>query len=131
MSTLTDSIRLADIYSPAFVPVQNDRAVARCHYHSIELDPVFPGAEIVEKLWRTLAPRESAARTQSDELAEERLNTITHGLGLLASAAAVAYLLMAVVATGDRLRMASCGVYGATLVLMYAASTSLHAARRP
>jgi len=43
----------------------------------------------------------------------------------------VVYLLTSVVMVGGWLRIASCGVYGVSLVLMYAASTSLHAARQP
>src|SRR5205085_9973071 len=57
--------------------------------------------------------------------------SITHGLGLAMSAAGVACLLTATTATGNWLRVASCGIYGATLIMMYAASTSLHAARNP
>ncbi len=52
-------------------------------------------------------------------------------MGLALSAAAVAYMLTFAVTMGGSFRVVSCGVYGATLVLMYAASTSLHAARKP
>src|SRR5262245_58301957 len=62
---------------------------------------------------------------------EERLNAITHGLGFAVSAAAVAYLLAMVVEAGGWLRLAGCGVYGASLLLMYATSTGLHAAKCP
>jgi len=72
-----------------------------------------------------------ARRTAAEELAEERINAITHGLGLALSVAAVAYLLTLVVSAGGWLRMASCGVYGVSLLMMYAASTSLHWERRP
>jgi len=104
---------------------------AAIHFPAIELDPVFPGMEIVAKLANALSRPEDATRDEVEELAEERLNAITHGLGLAVSAAAVAYLLAFAVTTGGWFRVASCGVYGATLVLMYAASTSMHAARRP
>jgi hemolysin III len=70
-------------------------------------------------------------RTAGELLEEERLNAITHGLGFAISAVAVAYLLVVVVMAGSWLRVASCGVYGASLLLMYAASTGLHAARCP
>lgn len=70
-------------------------------------------------------------RSADEELQEELLSAATHGLGLLLSAAAVAYLLAFVITLGGWVRLASCGVYGASLVMMYAASTALHSARRP
>jgi hemolysin III len=69
-------------------------------------------------------------RSVDEEQQEELLSALTHGLGLLISAAAVAYLLTFVLTLGGWMRLASCGVYGSSLLAMYAASTALHAARR-
>jgi hemolysin III len=110
---------------------QTSTQTAAVHFPTVELDPVFPGMEIVAKLAGALSRPEEATRDEAEELAEERLNAITHGLGFVVSAAAVVYLVAFAVTADDWLRAVSCGVYGATLVLMYAASTSLHAARRP
>jgi hemolysin III len=104
---------------------------AAIQFSAIELEPVFPGLEVVTKAMRALSRPARSARTASEELAEERLNAITHGLGLAISTVAVAYLFMFAGMGGGCLRVASCGVYGATLVLMYAASTSLHTVQRP
>jgi hemolysin III len=60
-------------------------------------------------------------------LGEEIANSVTHGVGLLLSLAALGFLLFTAVATGDPWRVTSASVYGATLVLLYAASTLYHA----
>jgi hemolysin III len=132
MSVLTDSIRLTEM-GPLFGGYQPSQAVAvtATHVHPVELDPVFPGQELIDKLATALTRPATASRTTDEERVEERLNTVTHGLGLAASAVAVAYLLSYVAAAGDLSRVASCAVYGVTLVLMYASSTSLHAAQQP
>jgi hemolysin III len=70
-------------------------------------------------------------RRVDEEQQEELLSALTHGLGLLISAAAVAYLLTFVLTLGSWPRLAACAVYGGTLIAMYAASTALHAAQRP
>lgn len=55
--------------------------------------------------------------------AEELANSLTHGLGLLLSALGMAWLL---VNSGGALEVASCLVYGATLVFVYGTSTVYH-----
>src|SRR5690606_27554254 len=82
-------------------------------------------AGLLEVLKRPAVPTRNAA----EELAEERLNAITHGLGLVISMVATAYLLGMVTVGGTTRQVAGCGIYGLTLMLMYAASTLLHAAR--
>jgi hemolysin III len=64
-------------------------------------------------------------RVQS--LGEEIANSVTHGVGLLLSVAALAVLVVAAAATGDPWRVTAASVYGVTLVLLYAASTLYHA----
>src|SRR5436190_8884006 len=148
MSTMTGSFRLADVHSSALAlrkttvrsPGCMRRTTTSCRggqkaatlsVPTIVLDPIFPGLEAAAKLAQALKRPKHASRTAAEELAEERLNAITHGLGLAVSVAAVVYLLALVVTAGGWLRMASCGVYGVSLLLMYAASTSLHAEQRP
>jgi hemolysin III len=62
---------------------------------------------------------------------EEAANVATHAAGLLASVVGVGVLVYLGVARGEILHVASAGVYGATLVALYAASTLYHAFRRP
>lgn len=62
---------------------------------------------------------------------EEKINTATHALGLLLSLIGVPWLLSTAGRTGDRLQLLGCGVYGAALVAVYAASTLSHAFQRP
>jgi hemolysin III len=60
-------------------------------------------------------------------LGEEIANSVTHGVGLLLSVAALAFLVVVAAATGDPWRVTAASVYGATLVLLYATSTLYHA----
>jgi hemolysin III len=60
-------------------------------------------------------------------LGEEIANSVTHGVGLLLSVAALSFLAVATAATGDPWRVSGASVYGATLVLLYATSTLYHA----
>ncbi len=62
---------------------------------------------------------------------EEVANTATHAAGLLASVVGVGVLLYLGVVRGETLHVASAGVYGATLVALYATSTLYHAIGRP
>jgi hemolysin III len=68
----------------------------------------------------------SAAR-----IAEELANSITHGVGLLLSVVGGAVLTALAAASGSPRHLAASALYGATLVLLYAASTCYHGARRP
>lgn len=62
---------------------------------------------------------------------EEAANVATHAAGLLASIVGVVVLVYLGVLRDEALHVASAGVYGATLVALYAASTLYHAFRRP
>lgn len=58
---------------------------------------------------------------------EEVANSVTHGVGWLLSLFGLAILVTFAAITGGALRVASCAVFGSTLVLLYAASTLYHA----
>ncbi|MFN0018923.1 MAG: hemolysin III family protein [Pirellulaceae bacterium] len=62
------------------------------------------------------------------EMAErgERLNTLTHGFGLMLSIVATVILLRSSLASGDTWRVIGCGVFAAGLIAVYAASTLSH-----
>jgi len=97
----------------------------------LETAPAIPGLETATRWAQALKRPSVSSRSVDQELVEERLNTLTHGLGLAISLAAFCFLLMSAASSGGTVRLASCAVYGATLILMYAASTSLHAAKSP
>jgi hemolysin III len=59
-------------------------------------------------------------------LREEIAHAVTHGFGLVLSIAGVAVLMAAASVRGDAWHVVSCAVFGATLVLLYAASTLYH-----
>lgn len=65
--------------------------------------------------------------TVSAELA----NTLTHGLGLILSLAAMVWMIVQAAIHGDAWHVTACAVFGATLVLMYSASTVYHGLRNP
>ena len=57
---------------------------------------------------------------------EEVANSVTHGLGLLASIVGAVVLVSLAAQQGEGWHVASAAVYGATLVALYAASTLYH-----
>ena len=62
---------------------------------------------------------------------EELVNSLTHGTGALLSAAGLGALVALACLHGTALHIVSCSIYGATLVLLYTASTLYHAVRSP
>ena len=58
---------------------------------------------------------------------EERANALTHGFGLLLSIGGLVVLVAAASALGVR-ELASCGIYGASLIMVYTTSTLYHSA---
>jgi hemolysin III len=62
---------------------------------------------------------------------EEAANVATHAAGLVASVVGVAVLVYFGFAREEALHVASAGLYGATLIALYGASTLYHAFRRP
>jgi hemolysin III len=60
-------------------------------------------------------------------LGEEIANSVTHGVAALASVAALAILLAVTIARGDPWQIVGGAIFGATLILLYSASTLYHA----
>ena len=58
---------------------------------------------------------------------EEIGNSITHGLGLVASIAAVPFLVIKARSSSDETALTGAIIYGVTLILLYATSTIYHA----
>lgn len=65
--------------------------------------------------------------TYQPSKAEELANSITHGIGVLLSIAALTLLVVFASLKGDAWRIVSFSIYGACLVLLYTASTLYHA----
>jgi hemolysin III len=57
---------------------------------------------------------------------EEIANSVTHGIGVVLSIAALSVLVTLAAIYGDAYRVVSFSVYGATMILMYLASTFYH-----
>jgi hemolysin III len=62
---------------------------------------------------------------------EEAVNAVTHGIGAVAGAIALAALVVLAPRAGDVRDIVSVSIFGATLVLLYLASTLYHSARDP
>jgi hemolysin III len=60
-------------------------------------------------------------------LGEEIANSITHGVGLVASLAALPILVSSAARRSDSLQVIACSVFAGTLIALYAASTLYHA----
>jgi hemolysin III len=61
----------------------------------------------------------------------EILNSVTHGIGVLLSIAALVLLIVfAVSREGDAWQIVSFSIYGASLIILYLASTLFHAIQK-
>ncbi len=63
--------------------------------------------------------------------AEERLNILSHALGLVLSLVGLVLLVMRAVTLGTSLHVVSFAIFGASVVLLYTASTIYHSTREP
>lgn len=70
-----------------------------------------------------------ARRIQSN--GEEIANSITHGIGVGLSVAALSILVVFASLRGDAWRIVGFSIYGATLVILYLSSTLYHSFRNP
>ncbi len=64
-------------------------------------------------------------------LKEETINAVTHGAGAALGAGGLAVLVVLAALRGDAWHVASCAIYGATLVLLFTSSTLYHSFRAP
>ncbi|MBV2091071.1 MAG: hemolysin III family protein [Candidatus Thiodiazotropha sp. (ex Ctena orbiculata)] len=64
-------------------------------------------------------------------LGEEIAHAVTHGVGVLLSVAGLALLVTYAALYGDVWHITSCSIYGATLILLYSASTLYHGIPMP
>jgi hemolysin III len=78
-----------------------------------------------------LGDRKPAKNSSGYSPKEELANAMTHGLGAGAGVAALAILVTLAARQGDPWRIVSFSVYGATVVLLYLASTLYHAFQAP
>lgn len=62
---------------------------------------------------------------------EELINSLTHGVGLLLSVVALVLLVVFSSLYGSAWHIVGCSIYGATLVLLYGASTIYHGCKKP
>ena len=62
---------------------------------------------------------------------EEKLNVISHGIGFVLSCIGLAVLLFQAVSSGSAWHVVALGIYGLSLVVLYAASTSYHFVQEP
>ena len=69
--------------------------------------------------------------TREQSAAEEIANSVTHGLGAVLAIAALLVLVTLAATRGDAWRVTGIAIYGATLVLLFLASTLYHALRGP
>ena len=67
------------------------------------------------------------AKTHTFSKGEEIANSITHGIGILLSIAALVILIVFSSLNGTQLHLISFIVYGVTMVMLYTSSTLLHA----
>ena len=71
-----------------------------------------------------------AVRERTQSLGEEIANSVSHGVGLLASLAAAPVLVLSAARHGGAARLIGASVFAATMVLLYLTSTLYHALPR-
>ena len=70
-------------------------------------------------------------KVKSYSPAEERVNISSHAIGLLLSIVALALLVIHASANGDVWHIVSFSIFGASLIILFAASTIYHSTRDP
>lgn len=74
--------------------------------------------------------KDSVASARSQTLGEEIANSVTHGVAALLSLVALPILVVGAVQKGGALNILSSSIFGASLVLLYLASTLCHSLPR-
>lgn len=62
---------------------------------------------------------------------EERLNILSHGIGLVLSIAGLVFLLVQAIKTGTFIHVLSYGIFGFSLIAVYGSSTWYHSTKDP
>lgn len=70
-------------------------------------------------------------REHSYTFGEELANSLTHGVGLILAIGGLVWLVTVAAQRGDARHIVACSVYGATMVVLYTASTLYHAIPSP
>lgn len=78
-----------------------------------------------------MAEEEAARRSGVFHPGEEKVNAVTHGMGMLLSIVGAVVLMLRVVPTGRGGLIAACGAYALALVAVYTTSTLSHAFSQP
>jgi hemolysin III len=78
-----------------------------------------------------VAPRSRALEPHAYSAGEEVAHVATHGVGAIASGAGLAILLVYSAWFGDAWQVVSTAIFGATMILLYTASTVYHAVPSP
>jgi hemolysin III len=71
--------------------------------------------------------KEPASRERTQSPGEEIANSVSHGVGLLAAAAAAPVLVLSAIRHGGTARITGASVFAAAMVLLYLTSTLYHA----
>ena len=74
-----------------------------------------------------LTTEPAAGGRRDHTLGEEIANSVTHGIGIVASIVGLPILVLAAVTRGDVSQVVGVAVFSATLILLYTASTIYHA----
>lgn len=67
------------------------------------------------------------SKTKAYTIAEEIAHALTHGVGAIAAIVGLIFMLVWAVSYGDTFHVVSASIYGASLILLYLASTLYHA----
>ncbi len=77
------------------------------------------------------APIDRSMQKRVQTIGEEIANSVSHGVGLVASVVAVPFLILAAVEGGEAAAVVGASIFGLTLVMVFLTSTLYHAVTHP
>ena len=111
---------------PSGTAVSRETEEASAASVSVREGDAFTGSQLMP---RSQPSRSKRSGTPDEEFSagEELAHSLTHGAGLLLGITALVLMVVFAAQKGSAIRVVSCAIYGATLVILYASSTFYHA----
>lgn len=80
---------------------------------------------------RQIRPVQEPVATMGYSVAEEIANSVTHGIGMALASAGLAVMVTLAALRGTTIHVVTCAIFGATMVVLYTASTLYHSIPHP
>jgi hemolysin III len=108
-----------------------DNTIKVVQYHGAP-QLFFPGNVVIsDREQHPVLHLQETTMQQEYTLSEEIANSVTHGIGVALAVTGTIALLIRAAACADPWRIVSFGIFGATMILLYTASTLYHSISSP